>query len=272
MAPHAFIDGTEAGPRELLLSPQSELDGSAGDLRTFGVSASKLRPFTYWRYSYSIVTHVIIFLLYTLIFVAYSGSMTRDCTLPKSSIYSPAESSLEFERDAIDGVVKKGIFVGPPSASVDAAWADLLAGSNIRIYSDEMNKLGLDSLALSDGSGYLGSLWVFHELHCINRLRRWIFKDYYYPNQTMDAFDESIGHTQHCLETLRQSVMCHGDIAVQPFEWLISSDGRAIGPTTKSRTLHQCANWDRLSKWALSRRVDLSDRTVLANDLGEVST
>ena len=38
---------------------------------------------------------------------------------------------------------------------------------NIRITTDEMRKLNQTSLVLADGSGQLGTLGVYHELHCL---------------------------------------------------------------------------------------------------------
>lgn len=38
---------------------------------------------------------------------------------------------------------------------------------NMRILPSEMHRIGADSLRLSDGSGYVGALAVYHELHCV---------------------------------------------------------------------------------------------------------
>lgn len=42
-----------------------------------------------------------------------------------------------------------------------------MQGINLKIYPDEMERLGLRSLEFRDGSGYVGGLSVYHELHCI---------------------------------------------------------------------------------------------------------
>lgn len=42
-----------------------------------------------------------------------------------------------------------------------------MQGINLKIYPNEMDKLGLKSLEFKDGSGYVGGLSVYHELHCI---------------------------------------------------------------------------------------------------------
>lgn len=41
---------------------------------------------------------------------------------------------------------------------------------NLRVTADEMHHINQKSLPFTDGSGYLGTLGVYHELHCIKRL------------------------------------------------------------------------------------------------------
>ncbi len=69
---------------------------------------------------------------------------------------------------------------------------------------------------------------------------------------------------EHCLEMLRQSVMCHGDVGVIPFEWLHDPERHTYEPTTQKGALHTCVRWDKLNHWAVSRRVDLFDSSLLA--------
>jgi hypothetical protein len=38
---------------------------------------------------------------------------------------------------------------------------------NIKILPEEMDRLGTSSIKLRDGSGYVGLLSVYHELHCV---------------------------------------------------------------------------------------------------------
>ena len=47
-------------------------------------------------------------------------------------------------------------------------------------------KLSESTLTLKDGSGYVAELSVYHELHCIRRIRRHLYLDHYYPNMTAD--------------------------------------------------------------------------------------
>jgi hypothetical protein len=42
-----------------------------------------------------------------------------------------------------------------------------MAAVNIKILPEEMDRLGTSSIKLRDGSGYVGLLSVYHELHCV---------------------------------------------------------------------------------------------------------
>lgn len=84
---------------------------------------------------------------------------------------------------------------------------------NIKLSNAEMNQLGYPSLEMRDGSGYLASLGVYHQLHCVvgiyhillltfssvntkqKRLRRWLYKEHYYENLTTDDLAERLAHT-----------------------------------------------------------------------------
>ncbi|KXX74311.1 hypothetical protein MMYC01_209346 [Madurella mycetomatis] len=140
------------------------------------------------------------------------------------------------------------------------------AGSNIKLHPHEMLKLNETSLKMKDGLGSLAVLGVYHELHCVKRLRKWFYRECYYPNQTDLEFNQRMTHAEHCLQFLRQAAMCHGDIAVTSFKWLHDAEGHVIETTTKEGALHRCVKWDNLRAWARSRRVDLFDPNLLDSE------
>lgn len=78
----------------------------------------------------------------------------------------------------------------------------------------------------------------------------------------------------HCLEHLRQTASCRGDISVIPYRWVYLNDSVElgfVGPTqADAEATHRCVNWDRLHAWAKERRVDLLNyRDLLVNDWAE---
>ncbi|KAI0187900.1 hypothetical protein EV127DRAFT_435571 [Xylaria flabelliformis] len=249
--------------QELLLGPDDRL-AEAQSLKPAGPSAKKYN-FQRWRkvlLQISTVVNIVFLLVNLCLFI---GLLKRSykSSAHHSPLYSPAQGAVVFESRPVDGLAEGSIYAGYPNSESDAAWNALMEGINLKILPEEMSQLDQGSLELKDGTGYLGTLGVYHELHCIKRIRRWIYRDYYYPNATDDEYNERMTHAEHCLEFIRQAAMCHGDITVTSFKWLHDRDGHVIEPTTKEGALHQCVRWDTLSGWAKSRRVDLFDPNLL---------
>lgn len=57
----------------------------------------------------------------------------------------------------------------------------------------------------------------------------------------------------HCLDLLRQSIMCSSDISVTVWQW-VDRDGKAeqLGSVP-----HTCRNFEAIREWALERRMDV---------------
>lgn len=67
----------------------------------------------------------------------------------------------------------------------------------------------------------------------------------YYVNDTQI-------HTAHCLDQLRQALMCSADTATIPWAWS-KSQGRTIAD---ARTTHTCRDFEAIREWARGRRVE----------------
>ncbi|KAL8765967.1 MAG: hypothetical protein Q9209_007114 [Squamulea sp. 1 TL-2023] len=116
-----------------------------------------------------------------------------------------------------------------------------------------------DSIAFTDGSGFIAEMAVYHELHCIKRIRRHFHLEIYYPNMTDEEREKEEVHIDHCLEYWREAAICRGDTALGTFMW---KDGL---PYSRVYSDHECVDWDRLDKWARGRMVDMSDYGRLAH-------
>ncbi|KAL2127813.1 hypothetical protein VTI74DRAFT_10145 [Chaetomium olivicolor] len=125
---------------------------------------------------------------------------------------------------------------------------------NIVLEPEYMKQLGRDQfgVAVPDGSGFLGTLNVYHELHCIKRLYQYTYPDVYPRGDTPAAEASNRQHKDHCLDFLRQSAMCHADVGVITFQWSPDS----LLPVANA-THHQCANWKKLAQWTKARTVDM---------------
>ncbi|KAE9364266.1 hypothetical protein N431DRAFT_473862 [Stipitochalara longipes BDJ] len=74
---------------------------------------------------------------------------------------------------------------------------------------------------------------VFHSIHCLYRIRNRLIAQH--PKTTTD------GHTLHCVDYLREQIMCHGDIILQATDNFIGFGDLSIG--------HQCRDHDALVSW-----------------------
>jgi len=84
---------------------------------------------------------------------------------------------------------------------------------------------------------------MFHQLHCLNFLR---FA--YYPDTIVDyPADEVEYHRDHCIDYIRQAIMCAGDASLEP---LTKVGIHGMGAT------HLCRNYDRMFTFAYEHRSD----------------
>ncbi|RFU73231.1 membrane ptm1 [Trichoderma arundinaceum] len=109
-------------------------------------------------------------------------------------------------------------YVGHPTAELDAAW-DRIVGSYVALTADEASKVQGEVSA--EGGKFFVVPHVRHSLHCINYLRK-VAYDKYYPTirtenkSTVPTFSM---HVDHCVEMLRETVQCQGDLTPVPHVW-----------------------------------------------------
>ncbi|KAI0516712.1 hypothetical protein F5B22DRAFT_655871 [Xylaria bambusicola] len=151
-------------------------------------------------------------------------------------------------------------FAGDPSAELDHAWHDLLKDTTIRVSKDDLAYYNVTSLPLADGSGFASELFMTHELHCLKKVRQWIYKETYFTHVQGLELNELKRHVDHCIETLRQGIMCRGDVSLGTYTYLRGS----IDVTARSWGKHQCVDFEALITWARERAVDVAQPGVLA--------
>lgn len=109
----------------------------------------------------------------------------------------------------------------------------------------------------------MASLDVFHTLHCVNNIRKAYYDDYY---QTPGPVESHHEHFDHCIDLLREVLMCHGDVSLHTYGW----KDEYPRPWPTMQTTHQCRNWDELVKWSKDRAVaDLSGPILTHPTLGK---
>ncbi|KAI0123398.1 hypothetical protein BJ170DRAFT_697877 [Xylariales sp. AK1849] len=207
-----------------------------------------------WWVTFGLV-HLSLFAVYIGTTLSLRSEVSRLRRYGPQLVNSPAVDVVEWElHEYINNDNEHGPFSGPPRDEVDRNWHNIINAENIVLESEYMEQLGRDQfgVAVPDGSGFIGTLNVYHELHCIKRLYQYTYPEVYPQGDTPAAQESSRQHKDHCLDFLRQSAMCHADVGVITFQWSPNS----LVPVANS-THHQCANWKKLDEWTKARTVNM---------------
>lgn len=129
-----------------------------------------------------------------------------------------------------------------PDDKTDEAWDSLYKNVGITTVDKHAADLLPDSTIEFPGlkGQFVVGIGMFHQLHCLNMVRKAIYPEIY------DRSDMHMGHVEHCLDQLRQVVMCNGDLSTVSWRWDVEKDI----PVSKFDTTRMCRNFDRIHKWA----------------------
>ncbi|KAK8048069.1 hypothetical protein PG996_016133 [Apiospora saccharicola] len=171
------------------------------------------------------------------------AQQTRDAT--NQDHYSPASHLVQYtHREFTMGLSdNRTRYEAAPSPEADAAWNDLYSMGIVAISRDEASRLHEKTQPLPhDPEGrYVVSMSVFHDLHCLNRLRKQLFPGYYTQFRIDNRTESDVEHIMHCIDSLRQSTLCHADLT-----W--SEGHQAYKP--KIAGDHVCKNLEAIQDWA----------------------
>ncbi|MCJ1249426.1 hypothetical protein MMC30_006650 [Trapelia coarctata] len=158
--------------------------------------------------------------------------------------------NVTFERAGFHAEnMKKTIYEGRPTAANSAQWDRLTSVGIVSIHEEEAARLpGGTARSAVNPNEYVVELEMFHQLHCLKALRNqlWNFEDHVEDKRTDLARQH---HFDHCIDYLRQVIMCHGDVTPVTFER--KEEGGLFNPHHK--TVHQCRNFEKIFDWAADR-------------------
>ncbi|KAF4624246.1 hypothetical protein G7Y89_g13926 [Cudoniella acicularis] len=208
-------------------------------------------------------------LLFTSLFFATTSALLLFAYITKNpsstqcakqvNTYSPLLDSIEYEDVEFENFFDhKTVYRGPPTNELEAEWKDLWFYDGVTIPAEKLPSINRTASAekyrtTDGGKSYHALIEVFHQLHCLNIIRQYTWKDYYlrHPDrvETPRVFKESeVGarmHADHCIEALRIALMCHGDTT----PYLIIEDPEApLGFLADFSPHHKCVKFDSLNK------------------------
>ncbi|OCK85552.1 hypothetical protein K432DRAFT_342938 [Lepidopterella palustris CBS 459.81] len=153
-------------------------------------------------------------------------------------------------------------YKGPPTEQVIARWDHLTHTGPLNLTAEEMAKLGhsLDAVQYPPefGGGYIGYLESAHQIHCLYAL----WEDHHFrthpelfPNFAMKLRTQpniTEWHFEHCVDVLRNRLMCTADDQIVTFRWVKG----VSGPYPYFNTKHECRDYEALLEWDEERRAD----------------
>ncbi|KAJ6472637.1 hypothetical protein DFH09DRAFT_1007721 [Mycena vulgaris] len=197
------------------------------------------------------------------------------CTVPAGShrvLYSPALEAVEHEVQVynIGFTGDLSPFQIPSSSELDQAWSDLYNFGISKITKEEAARLPNKTQAIPGDEGhYIAELDVFHNLHCLNKIRMALDPDYYpdwrvsTTNNWIPTQKNATEHVGHCVDWIRQSLMCTSDTSVIVWQWEKSMNASIV----KGNVAHTCRKFDKIQEWAKERKVvKMPDPTVHIED------
>lgn len=181
------------------------------------------------------------------------------------SQYSPILQDVDISYDIVNfngSLLKENVFRQDAGPEVDAAWASLgVDYRGVVIPADQADRSGLlpDQVKISQkyGGGYPANVEGLHHLHCLNLLRKSLYYNYeHYHALGEGAFQNSDHivryHVSHCLDILRQQLMCAVDTGIFGQIWWNIPQPVAY---VDFNTAHKCKNFDAIREWAESRQL-----------------
>ncbi|KAH8596830.1 hypothetical protein B0O99DRAFT_685309 [Bisporella sp. PMI_857] len=193
-----------------------------------------------------------------LLLVAYSTKQPSDQQCGRQlSVWSPLLDAVQYEEiDFVNRPEQPSIYRGAPTHELEREWEKLWFYGAVPIPENKMQYLNRTLQETwstqPDGSGYRALIEVFHQLHCLDVIRQYTWRDYYaqHPETVSIPFlllqDNEVyarKHTDHCIEALRLSIMCHGDVT----PYLLKTDPNApAGVDPDFSPHHKCVKFDPL--------------------------
>lgn len=196
--------------------------------------------------------------LFILAIVANTGPTASEC-IRQNSAWSPALSSVGYDAIRYNITTKDNPYVGA-GPEIERAWRAISYDVGDQwLSADDMSRLEMPISSLqvehpSTGEqGYRVGIEVFHQLHCLNLLRRVTYKTYYEPlgGEFAGGAETLQKHTDHCIEVLRLNLQCNADVGLFTF-YMVEGDPLAW-PQLNSK--HVCRNFDAVRDWALDHSV-----------------
>ncbi|KUL81483.1 hypothetical protein ZTR_10424 [Talaromyces verruculosus] len=156
------------------------------------------------------------------------------------------------------------IYRQEPSAEVDRAWMSLYDTRPIALTRDQVLAIGknpdeavrIPSNWEKGDEKYFGRMDIFHQMHCLDSLRREANFDHYYGTKYPGGWNSTTEmhrlHLSHCVWMLAQNIMCSASTDVYTHIWTDTLDH----PFPDFNIDHQCKNYETVLEWQRENALD----------------
>ncbi len=151
-----------------------------------------------------------------------------------------------------------------PNDEADRLWGEWEITRIVPVTREQIARMGKDPatvVRLDDDVWHLGDdayaaiFDVYHQLHCLNGLRRRAYGDYYHkgPARAEKAGLDEI-HLNHCVDILMQALQCSGNVNLMTMHYVETQPY----PVPDMSVNRQCIDFDRLTDWRRQNSIDLA--------------
>ncbi|KAJ6437211.1 sorting nexin-41 [Purpureocillium lavendulum] len=179
--------------------------------------------------------------------------VTDERCMRRMSAPSPALEAVKYEWLTFADSFQPDVYSGYPSAASEKAWGKLWDFGAFSVPAESLSGLNKSSstgdfrVVDSHGTGVGGLLEGAHQIHCLNLVRQFIYRDHWDYSQlpSFSGGDKTRRHhVDHCIATLRTVFTCLSDVT--PYVLVKSAvDGKAEGRGLphKCRVYKDMVNW-----------------------------
>ncbi|KAI0170556.1 hypothetical protein BJ166DRAFT_588682 [Pestalotiopsis sp. NC0098] len=161
-----------------------------------------------------------------------------------------------------------------PNDDADDKWAEIELLRVMPVSRQTIVKLGKDpetAVKLEDDMWGLGDdaygvvFDVYHQLHCLNSLRKIAYGSYYNESQgRADKLKLREIHINHCADILFQALTCSGNVNLMTLHWVETQ----VRPWPDMSINRKCVNFDALTEFRKNVSLDM-DRYKVTMDKPE---
>ncbi|KAI1346771.1 hypothetical protein F5Y01DRAFT_319443 [Xylaria sp. FL0043] len=241
----------------------SESKDSDTDSESMGLLREALSQRSRRRALWPWVVHIVLFVTSLTLFVSgtvrYNKSLKAEASIEPgwTQEYGPAVRAVGQRHgwQLLGAFDQPSPWRGEPNPELDEAWEKITHAGVFSVTAEEVERIGkMDNstvmLPKESGHGYMASLEATHQLHCVDMLRKFSFREYYADKAVPFSDPHKLRtHMDHCIEMLRQVIMCNADMHIITYNWV----GHVDYPWPNFSINRQCRSWDNMLDWIMER-------------------